>query len=152
MAIGALGAILTVGFYEGRKAYWDYRVRELCHQDGGVRILQKLVVTKAETEFLPQVANGRLGVTTEQLADPRAPAFAERRVTEIRDWNPSVEKVQWIIMRRSDRQVFATLTFYSRVGGDMPTGILPGSSYRCPDANSLDIDLQSLFVVKGESR
>lgn len=27
--------ILVIGFYEGRKAYWDSKVREMCEKDGG---------------------------------------------------------------------------------------------------------------------
>lgn len=27
--------LLALAFFEGRKAYWDYRVREMCAKDGG---------------------------------------------------------------------------------------------------------------------
>ena len=29
---------LAFAFYEAHKAYWDYRVDQLCAQDGGVKI------------------------------------------------------------------------------------------------------------------
>lgn len=33
--------LLSVGFYEARKAYWDYQVRELCAKDGGIRFMRR---------------------------------------------------------------------------------------------------------------
>lgn len=33
--------IITVGFYEGRKAYWNNKVNELCAEDGGGEFLKK---------------------------------------------------------------------------------------------------------------
>jgi len=31
--------ILAKGFFEGRKAYWDHKVRQMCEIDGGNKSL-----------------------------------------------------------------------------------------------------------------
>lgn len=48
--------VLAIGFYEGRKAYWDSKVREMCAKDGGVQIINKLRVSTEE--ILALVAKG----------------------------------------------------------------------------------------------
>jgi hypothetical protein len=33
--------LLAMGFFEGRKAYWDYQVRGMCEKDGGVKVYER---------------------------------------------------------------------------------------------------------------
>ena len=40
--------ILVVGFYEGRKAYWDHKVTEMCEKDGGIKIYERVQLDEAE--------------------------------------------------------------------------------------------------------
>ncbi|MDZ7805104.1 hypothetical protein [Thiohalophilus sp.] len=39
-------AISIVVFYEGRKAYWDYRVQEMCEEEGGVKVYESIYLPK----------------------------------------------------------------------------------------------------------
>ena len=36
--------LLAIGFFEGRKAYWDYRVRGMCEKDGGTRVFERVPI------------------------------------------------------------------------------------------------------------
>ena len=40
--------ILAVAFFEGRKAYWDYRVREMCAKDGGGKLSQHVTISRKD--------------------------------------------------------------------------------------------------------
>src|SRR5688500_192867 len=68
--------LLTIGFYEGRKAYWDYQVREMCAKDGGVRILERVRISKTDINFLGR-NDGKIAVPVRELAPPNAPVYSE---------------------------------------------------------------------------
>ena len=40
--------LLVVGFFEGRKAYWDSQVREMCEKDGGVKVFETFPITRSQ--------------------------------------------------------------------------------------------------------
>lgn len=46
------GLIAAVIFYEGRKAYWDAQVKEMCVKDGGIRVHERVTLSKADYERL----------------------------------------------------------------------------------------------------
>jgi hypothetical protein len=143
--------ILAVAFYEGRKAYWDYRVREMCEKDGGVKILEKLRISRLDIEHLGRVG-GKIGVPVKELAHPNSPAYSILTITELRDSNPRVSRGESVIVRRTDQRVVALLVVYTRSGGDFPTGFSEGTSLACPNLKNITSDLQQLFVVEGNSK
>ena len=143
--------ILAVGFYEGRKAYWDSKVREMCEKDGGVQILEKLRISKSDIDLL-ETADGKISVATKELANPRAPAYAVNRVTGIKNGNPSVWRSEWEIVRRLDQAVVARWVAYSRSGGYFPTGLAHDSRLTCPDLKKITSDMQQLFFLEGNSK
>lgn len=142
--------ILAISFYEGRKAYWDAKVREMCEKDGGVNIIETLRISKADSNLLGRI-DGRIDVPVKELAKPNSPAYAELRITNIRKGNPAVTRTESAIVRRSDQVVVARWIVYSRFGGDFPSPAHPSSS-RCPELTKITSDLQPLFVVEGESK
>jgi hypothetical protein len=150
VAVLVLVPALVVGFYEGRKAYWDYRVREMCEKDGGVAVLEGMSISKEESDHLPRVG-GLLGVTTESLADPQSPVFSIINKTAIKNGEPSILRYEQAIVRRSDRSVIAQAIQYVRSGGDVPSPAFP-SSYYCPASGTLHQEISRVFKIKESSK
>jgi hypothetical protein len=139
--------IATVAFFLGRQAYWDAKVREMCAKDGGVRIFDTLKVTNQDVGLLAKV-NGRFDVLTKDAAPSNAPAYGELKSTSVRDGNPSVDRIEATITRRTDGAVVARWVSYVRFGGDIPT-YAHRSTFRCPELEKITVDLQPLFVFVG---
>lgn len=135
------------GYVPGAKSYWDARVKELCAKDGGVKIYEKLHVTKTDIENLGRVGGG-IAIPIKRLADPNAPVYAINQITHIRDKDPEVWRSEWRIIRRKDQAVIAIEVSYHRAGGDAVVVDQP-SGYTCPAPDRLNADLQSLFVLEG---
>lgn len=142
--------ILAVGFYEGRKAYWDAQVREMCAKDGGVTIYQKLHISKAEVRLLGTVG-GMIGIPAKELARPNAPVHEELKIIDIRRASPQVSRSEMLILRRSDGAIVAKAIIYARSGGDFSSPAHP-SSFSCPELKAVISDLQQLFIVAGDSK
>jgi hypothetical protein len=62
-----------------------------------------------------------------------------------------VSRVEWTYVRRSDGKIVARSISYVRGGGDLPSPSQP-SSFSCPDPRKIQVDLQHLFVVEGDSK
>lgn len=138
--------VLVVGFYEGRKAYWDAKVREMCEKDGGVVILENIKISREQERYLPH-AGGVVSVTRESLSDPRAPAFARTRETTLRDWQPSVVRYEQEVVRRLDGRAVANAVFYLRSGGDFPSPAFP-SRFSCPAPDKVNAELSKVFTFE----
>jgi hypothetical protein len=142
--------ILTILFYEGRKAYWDVQVKEMCVRDGGVKIFEKLRISKADIDLLGRV-DGKIDVPIKQLAKPESPAYMELEFTNLREGEPRITRTESAVIRRADRIVVARWVIYSRFGGDFPSPAHPSIS-RCPELKKITSDLQPLFIVEGDSK
>ena len=123
---------ITVGFFEGRKAYWDYRVKELCAKDGGVKINEAIEVDPRTYESLK---NNFGQVDIPKIGDARSVGSIAVHSYEdiyIRRNDPEIRRSELSVIRASDGVVVATSTTYSRVGGDMFA--LHPSYFSCPVA------------------
>ena len=138
--------IVAIGFYEGRKAYWDAQVREMCAKDGGVRILEEIIVSPSQARLLPKVGNF-FGVVSESLAKPEEPAFARTRRTVIREYNPTVMRYEEVIFRRLDQKIVGVIVSYGRGGGDFPSPAHP-SNYHCPEYKQLYEGINRLYRIE----
>lgn len=139
------------GYVPGRQSYWDAQVREMCVKDGGVKIIEKMQISKADVDYLGRV-DGKISVPIKALAHPSAPAYAILKITDLRAWNPRVSRSESTIIRRADQAVVAKSVVYTRSGGDFPTGLSEGTSFVCPDLKTITSDLQQLFIVEGDSK
>lgn len=137
--------ILTIIFYEGRKAYWDSQVKEMCAKDGGVRIWEEIIVSPAQAGLLPKVGN-YFGVAIESLAKPEEPAFTRIRETVIHENNPSVIRYEEDMVRRLDQRIVGVIVSYGRGGGDFPSPAHP-SSYHCPEYKQLYEGIHRLYRI-----
>jgi len=141
--------LLVIGFYEGRKAYWDYQVKDMCEKDGGVVIIDLMNISQEQEKYLPH-AGGVVSISPESLAHPSAPAFIKTNKQIIKDGSPTVVRLEYEVIRRSDGQQIATAVSYLRTGGDIPSPAFP-SSYYCPVTGKITTDLSKIFAIK-ESR
>jgi hypothetical protein len=140
--------ILTVGFYEGRKAYWDHKVREMCEKDGGATVFEKVHISQDEYKRLGGT-NGVIPVPAEPYKKD-SPYYARTVTQIIREWNPEVKKRTTEIIRNADREVIGKQIIYSRVGGDFPTIIGHPTYFSCIDVKGISLDIEKqIFVIYG---
>ncbi|MBX9905784.1 MAG: hypothetical protein K2Y31_15650 [Burkholderiales bacterium] len=104
-----------IGYAPGHQSYWDAQVREMCEKDGGVKIYEKLKITKIDIDLLGKV-DGNIGVPIKALAHPNALAYAELKITDIKEWNPRVTRSESIIIRRADQAVIPPFLASARSG------------------------------------
>lgn len=155
IAIIAIAVVVSgcMGYVPGAKSYWDEQVRAMCKEDGGVTVYERVRISRDQINrrVLPMAADGRLSVATKNTAHPEAPIYAVRRISQIRDSNPRVRRIESTIFRRIDGVVVAKQVIYARVGGDIPTGFSEGTSFICPDLQKLTTDLhEQLFIIEGD--
>jgi len=153
LLIGALLAlaILVVGFYEGRKAYWDWKTAQLCEAEGGVIINERIRILPEQQAALPG-AGGRLAISPKSLAAPNSPAFFISQETTIRDKLPRIVRMDHMVIRRADGKAVGRITRYIRIGGDFPTGIAHDSHFMCPDSEVINERQSEFFQIEGASR
>ena len=140
--------ILAVGFYEGRKAYWDSKVRGMCEKDGGVIIFERVSISKKELDGMLRVSGSVISLKMKDLATIEDAVYLESREINIREANPRVRRTEWSAVRQVDKKIVAQWNSYGRIGGDIPTGLAHDSSFRCPDWQQTWTELRDLFVVK----
>ena len=143
--------ILAVGFYEGRKAYWDYRVKEMCEKDGGVTVHEKVSISAEQYNKLPKVADS-ISIPPEALAKPESPLFSVDDEIVQKEWAPAVSRRERHIKRRLDSKVIGKIVSYSRAGGDFPTGIGHQTSFSCPEYRQIYADQSQFFMISGLSK
>ncbi len=125
-----VGSILSVGFHEGRKIYWDAKVRELCANDGGIKVFESVELPKEQYERLLNQF-GQLSPPLESRAPADAPIVRRNASSYIRQGNPEIRRDELLLVRRSDRKVLGISVSYSRVGGDFFA--LHPSYFSCPE-------------------
>lgn len=136
------------GYVPGRQAYWDAQVREMCERDGHVQIFEKVSIQKKELDEMLRAGGGVISLKMKELASIEDAVYVESKEKNIRDANPRVRRTEWLVVRQTDKKIVATWNSYGRIGGDMPTGLMHDSSFRCPDWKQTWIELRELFLVK----
>jgi len=144
-----------MGYVPGQQSYWDAQVREMCERDGGVKIFERVKISKSDIDrrVLPSTADGRLGVAIKELAHPDSPVYGVEKITQLhQEKNLSVSRRELLVIRRIDQIVVAQQISYGRFGGDLPTGVVHDSSYGCPDPGARAAGLAELFIIQGEAK
>jgi len=138
--------IMAVIFFEGRKAYWDAQVKEMCAKDGGVTIYERVKLTQSEYQRIGG-ARGIVPVPTRGSAGSNALYVTDSKITKIREWSPEVYRREAMIVRVADGKVLSRQIQYGRIGGDFPSP-LHTSSYGCSDVGlRLDIERQTFEIL-----
>lgn len=124
--------LLAFGFFEGRKAYWDGQVKEMCAKDGGVKIGDVIDVDERTYESL----RNKFGqIDIPRVGDPRSVgsiAVHSYNDIYIRRSDPEVRRSEIVVTRASNGAIVAASITYSRVGGDLLA--LHPSYFSCPSA------------------
>lgn len=141
--------IITVGFYEARKTYWDNKVRDMCKKDGGVKVYDTISITNSQYEKLEKI-QGSLSIPPQSLAKQENLVFSIMSESVIRDSNPKVRRNEQIVIRQSDGKIIGKIISYDRVGGDFPTIIGHPTHYGCPKSKDIYKDQSKFVVIKGE--
>jgi hypothetical protein len=136
------------GYVPGRKAYWDDKVREMCAQDGGITVFERTALSTEQYQKLPKIA-GSISIPPESVATPETPLVAIEREIVVNESNPRVTKWERAIKRVSDSKVVGNIVRYSRVGGDVPTGIAHSSQFSCPEIRQIYADQMQFFSILG---
>jgi hypothetical protein len=135
-----------MGYVPGRQTYWDGKVKEMCEKDGGVRLFQKVHLSKSDVEVLGRV-DGKIGIPIKELAHEKALVYAVHTVTIVRAEVPYIWRTESSITRRRDQVVVARWVAYTRSGGDFPSPAHE-SRFTCPDQRTITSDIQQLFIVQ----
>ncbi|MHB1429790.1 MAG: hypothetical protein ACYC5U_01680 [Rhodocyclaceae bacterium] len=140
IAAVVLAPLLVVGFYEGRKAYWDAKVRELCAKDGGIKVYEKVE--------LPEVLldkNGVIRIPDKRHAKVTDQFYYDQEVRHLNSGNPDLWRIQFRILRQADSKLLGMAVSYVRRGGDLP-GPWHESSFICPSRSDISDMKTQVFV------
>ena len=140
--------LLAVGFFEARKAYWDYKVDKMCEKDGGVEVYETVTITENDQNRLTKLY-GKFQLPHEDEAQENFPYFYRIRDSMIRKTYPKVGRTEVRVLRRLDQKILGRSVQYWRRGGDIPTGLSHGSSYICPQQTALNT---KIFKFEGRQK
>lgn len=143
--------LLAVGFFEGRKAYWDYRVQQMCEKDGGTRIHEHELLTRQEAQENGLLIRGVLVIPPRPEPPSSNGYYINYESVYLRTGAPSVFRSRSTVVRARDRKVLAEMINYSRVGGDFPTFAHP-SAMSCSEANTAITQFRTTIRIKGEMK
>jgi hypothetical protein len=148
VAIVALIPLLIVGFYEGRKAYWDAQVREMCAKDGGNSVFEKAAIAPEQLRDWGGVG-GVLGLPNESDQATKIPFFRRTKDQVVHAGSPLVMRLETEFVRRSDSKLLARSVSYYRRGGDFPTWGHE-STYGCTtDSKPIETEI---FILRDEQK
>jgi hypothetical protein len=141
----ALAAIVGYAvFCEGRKAYWDKQVEEMCRKDGGITIYQNEKLTPEEYVRLGGSDHG-FAIPNKNDKTSAFPYVREERDEKLRAQDPEVVRKETFIKRRNDDKALAKLVVYWRRGGDF-IAIDAESSFICPRPSG--DQTKQIFVIE----
>lgn len=123
--------IIVAVFYEGRKAFWDYRVYKMCEEDGGLKIYEKVIMRPPEYDLYINEF-GNFTIPREDKSSFNMKVYSKEESKYIKKDHPKILRNRMVIIRKEDNEVLGERIIYSRIGGDIPTGISHSSHYRCP--------------------
>ena len=143
--------LLAVGFFEGRKAYWDYQVRGMCEKDGGARIHEHELITHQEALANHLLIGGEIVIPPRPERPSSSGYYIDYESIYLRTAAPSVFRSRTTLVRVRDMKVLAEMISYSRVGGDFPTFAHP-STTSCSDANAALTQFRTTIRIKEEMK
>ena len=140
-------SVSVVAFYEGRKAYWDYRVQEMCNEKGGVFVKEKVKIKKDQIKLMGTVG-GYISIPLKSSNNMKYPVYYVYEEVVIRESSPRVTKWEEKIYRRSDTKIVAVIVRFKRSGGDFPSHS-HSSSFSCPENKKIYRDRERMFIIQG---
>lgn len=130
-------------FSGGRVFYYDWRVRQLCAIDGGVKVYE----TAPLTYDLIDSKTGRVNLKFKGYEKSEDKYYLETEDSIILRGNPEISRSKTMVIRRSDQKILGEEVLYRRGGGELP-GPWPHTGYRCPEG--FHSDLQDKIFIRSE--
>jgi len=162
--LGLIGWIILIPFIfigliilifigcEINKAYWDHKVKEMCEEDGGIKVYERVPVPERYVD-----KDGLIRIPTLSRDPTRKPFGWEAKPDDlfyrIVDYKHIVEGFLSVrrssikLIRSTDKKVLGESVSYGRGGGDFPTGLFHGSSYICPE----HLNLEEAIFLRSQS-
>ena len=152
-------ALIVIVFYvlpfEVHKMRWDAKVEELCLKEGGVQVVEHVILTQEEYDRNDGIGD-HIIITDEYNAKPEYEFVTKSEFMTINEgssygqgWEPEVHKVVSTIYRRFDMQRMQVSTNFYRRGGDAPSFSHP-SSFSCRHIKELKIKYKENFYSLAE--
>lgn len=142
----------TFGFYEARKAYWDHRVREMCEEDGGVKVFEMVELTADDFER-NDGKSGMIQVMPGSTTIPKHEYMYTQEIKLIRKSGPRVFQRTTRVFRKYDEKVLGQSISFRRSGGDFPTIIGHPSGFGCKEYDRSRVDiLKAIFHFEGVNK
>lgn len=149
------GLVAWYGWCEGRKAYWDHKVTEMCNKDGGMHVYERVLATERYIDRYGYIRIPAKGdnerAAFEWEAKPDDLFFYQSTLEVIKSGEPTVGKSHFWIVRRADGKLLGEGVHYGRTGGDFPSFSFP-SRFTCPNNQGLTALINAVFLNQQEPR
>jgi len=132
--------LLAIGFFEGRKAYWDYRVKEMCEKDGGGKVYERVPLPQKYVD-----ADGFIRIPSRGKAGSNDLFSYSVETRKIKEGNLSVYRYHITVVRHTDSVILGESVVYGRSGGDFPTFAYP-SRFVCPENQGESQLISAIFI------
>jgi len=132
--------ILIIGFYEGRKAYWDYKVTQMCEEDGGVIVYEYIELSREKHPDLIS-SSGNVIIPSKSNVTKSDPYYVTFSELVIKEKGPKIRKTETRINRSEDSKILSLRVGYSREGGDFPMIIGAPSNYSCRNIEGINTSI-----------
>ncbi|WP_418647605.1 hypothetical protein ACNQFN_22335 [Thauera butanivorans] len=142
----ALAPLLTLGFYEGRKAYLDAKVMEMCAKDGGVKVYETV---KLPPEKFNEWGQPAFRIPPKKNLRSSDGYYYEWDISYYRKGNPELSRYHFKLFRSQDSKLLGESISYGRGGGDLPSPA-HGSSFSCPDDADITALETRVFILTKE--
>ena len=136
---------LTVSGCGFSRVLADWKIDQLCKQDGGVKVFEKDVAPK---EFL--WPNGRVNVGELGRAKPGQQYFIVRQSIAIQSGQPTIYRIEEQLLRTSDKKHLGTAVTYIRPVDDLGPYSPFRSNYTCRDSVALRPMVEAVFGVESQ--
>lgn len=150
IVFGLIGLLaLLFALCELNKAYWDYRIAEMCKKDGGLHIFESITIS--HDEFLAWGGQDGVPGVPIPLEDKKRidiPIFERSELTTIHQNQPHAWRSVSEYIHINDGKVLARNIFYSRRGGDFPSP-MHESHFSCPNEGLVS---ERVILVEGGAK
>lgn len=146
--LGSIGLIISLFllqhvFWFLYLGFWDYRVTQMCLDDGGAKVYQSVVLSSDEAQLLGLSA-GRVPIPAEGTAKAdNFPYVARLESQTLRDGTPRIVKSETTIIRVADDEPLGSRVVYARIGSGAILTFDEVSSFSCMSIESISTDVEN---------
>lgn len=153
VGLGILALIILIIIWfiycELNKAYWDNKVAQMCREDGGVIVYEKVKLTKVQAKNIGMVG-GYLSISPKTASANISSLFTEDSTIILKSSSPKILKIERFVYKLGKDESIGKIVSYIRKGGDFPTVVQFPSSFSCPEGIEYYKIQSELFEIQGE--